>query len=92
MEYFEELIVPNDGKKVEISCWGLLTGDSSLKEQKSISRKEVKKAIGKLKIGKAPAVDGIRAEVLKYGMEAVVNMLVRLCQVAWTVSSCVEDR
>ena len=37
----------NDGSKAKISCWELEKGDGRLKQQKSILRKVVKKAIGK---------------------------------------------
>ena len=47
-----------------------------MKEQKSISRTAVKKAVRKMKTGKDPGVDGIRAEVLKYGGDIIVNILV----------------
>jgi len=35
--------------------------------QSVIGRSEVKKAMGKLKIGKAAAIDGITGEMLRYG-------------------------
>ena len=44
----------------------------------------MKQAIGKLKIGKVLGVDGIRAEMLKYGGEAIMNILA-------SVSGCIED-
>ena len=69
-------MLPNDGRKAEITCWGLEKGCGRLKEQKSISRTAVKKAVRKMKTGKDPGVDGIRAEVLKYGGDIIVNILV----------------
>ena len=41
--------------------------------QKGIYIKEVKKAIDKLKCGKATFMDGITAEMLKYGRETMVE-------------------
>ncbi len=38
-------------------------------------RSEIMEAIRKLKVGKVPGLDGITAEMLKYGRELVVDWM-----------------
>lgn len=59
-EYFDELINSCDGSKALISCWGSEKGGGKLKEQKEISIRKIKKVLGKLKLGKASGMDGIK--------------------------------
>ncbi len=47
---------------------------------------EVMEAIRKLKLGKAPSVDGITAEMLKFGGEIVVDWMAWICNLAWAQS------
>ena len=46
-----------------------------------VSVEDVRKAVKKLKKGKAPGVDGITSEMLKCGGEAVLEWLTRVCRV-----------
>ncbi len=41
---------------------------------------EVEKAIARLKCGKAAGMDGITAEMLKYGGDAVVEWMLLICE------------
>ena len=50
---------------------------------REISVQEVRRAIRKLKKGKAAGVDGVVAEILKEGGEEIVNALAQLCSKAW---------
>lgn len=81
---------PNDRREAAITCWRMERGGGRIKEQKEISRREIKRAVGKLKLGKAPGMDGIRAEILKYGGEEIVDILKRVCQAAWKVGRVPE--
>jgi len=45
--------------------------------------KEVREAIGNLKNGKAAGVDGLTAEMLKYGGGAVIGWMHKICDLAW---------
>ena len=42
---------------------------------------DVRKAVKKSKKGKSPGVDGITSEILKYGGEALLEWLTRVCKV-----------
>ena len=90
-EYFGELMAPGSGGEAQITCWGMVGGAGRVREMVNVSRKEIRKAVKKLKLGKAPGSDGIRAEMVKYGGEAMIDILVRICQMAWEVGRVPED-
>ena len=58
---------------------------------KGIERKEVKKAIYKVKNYKAAGVDGIFAKILKYAEETVMEWMFMICKFAWRQRSTVPD-
>jgi len=60
-------------------------------EQSDIRREEVVKAIGDLKCGKAPGIDGITAEMLKYGGEAISDWMHAMCILAWKEGRVLQD-
>ena len=45
--------------------------------------------VKRLKVRKAPGIDGITAEMLKYGGDAVVEWMLLICNLAWK-RSCVR--
>lgn len=47
------------------------------------SRREIKKAIASLKLGKAPGVDNISTEMLREGSETMMNILYTLFKEVW---------
>ena len=59
--------------------------------QEQITREEISKAITRLRGGKAPGVDGISAEMLKYGGDAVVEWMLLICSLAWDQGVVPED-
>lgn len=59
--------------------------------QEQITREEVSKAITRLRGGKVPGVDGISAEMLKYGGDAVVEWMLLICSLAWDQGVVPED-
>ena len=90
-EYFSTLMNPLVDKEAKVSCWGMVQGRGKIKEQKGISKKEIRRAVTKLKLGKAAGVDGVRAEMLKYGGEPIIDILKRICQAAWETERVPEE-
>ena len=83
MKYFENLMnVKSEGEAI-VTCMGVMGGGGRGHEQEQIKREEVAKAIGNLKNGKAAGVDGITAEMLKYGGETVIEWMHKICGMAW---------
>ena len=82
---------PKVDREAKISCWGMMQRGNKIQGQEDICRKEIKRAVGKLKMGKTPGTDGIRAEMLKYGGDQIINILMRICQVAWEVGKVPQD-
>jgi len=44
---------------------------------------EVRSAIGRMRNGKSPGVDGVTAEMLKCGGKSVEEWMLRLCNLCW---------
>ena len=83
-EYFEELMNEKSREVAVVSCMGMERGGGGgLRVQGPMTRREVKRAIKRLKTGKAPGMDGITAEMLKYGGEAVIDWMHLICNLAW---------
>jgi len=82
-EYFEGLMNMESKEAAVVSCMGMEKGGGRMHVQGPISRREVKRAIGRLKMGKAPGVDGITAEMLKFGGEVVIDWMHVICNLAW---------
>jgi len=90
-EYFEELMNVNSQGKAIVTCMGMKEGGGRVYEQSDIKREEVVKAIGDLKCGKAPGIDGITAEMLKYGGEAISDWMHAMCILAWKEGRVPQD-
>jgi len=85
-EYFEELMtVKNQGKAI-VTCMGMKEGGGRVYEESDIKIKEAVKAIGK-----ASDIDGITAEMLKYGGEAISDWMHVMCILAWKEGRVSED-
>ena len=69
--------------EARVSCMGMVMGGGVVRSQEEIKREEVVEAIANLKNGKAAGVDGISAEMLKYGGESIIEWMHRICQLAW---------
>ena len=72
-----------DRRRANITCWGMEKGSGRIQMQEGISKEVVKIAISRLKLGKAAGIDGIKAEMLKYGSEEIVDIMQKVCQKAW---------
>ncbi len=59
--------------------------------QREMGRSEVEGAIARLKCGKAAGMDGITAEMLKYGGDAVVEWMLLICERAWKIGEVPDD-
>ena len=90
-EYFEKLMNVKNKDEAIVICMGITGGGGATQDQEQISREEVEKAINSLKIGKAAGVDGITAEMLKYGGESVIEWMHRVCQMAWEEGRVPDD-
>lgn len=62
-EYFEELINVEGKGEALILCMGMEKGGGRLYMQGPTSRREVKWAIGRLKLGKTPGIYILTAEI-----------------------------
>ena len=90
-EYFEGLMNVENKKEAVVTCMGMEKGGARLNVQGPVSRREVKRAIGRLKMGKAPGVDGITAEMLRFGGEVVIDWMHLICNLAWKQGTVPKD-
>ncbi|KAK3893161.1 hypothetical protein Pcinc_003002 [Petrolisthes cinctipes] len=89
--HFDGLMNGGTGGEAVVTCMGMEAGGRRQGVQGDLGREEVRKAIGKLKMGKAPGVDGITAEMLKCGGEVVVEWMLLICTLAWRQGEVPED-
>ena len=81
--HFERLMNAKTEGEAVICSMGMEAGRGRVPEQRELSRGEVEKAINRLKGGKAAGIDGITAEMLKYGGDVVAEWMFWLCDLAW---------
>ncbi|KAL4135669.1 hypothetical protein QTP88_007267 [Uroleucon formosanum] len=86
--YFEELL------KIEVPVRPMPAWIDHRTEQEvnDVSMQEVKTAINNLKNWKAPGTDGIPAELIKYGGEALHQAIYEVCQKIWNEEELPEER
>ncbi|MCP3680826.1 MAG: reverse transcriptase family protein [Gammaproteobacteria bacterium] len=61
------------------------------RREEDISRCEVVEALKKVKTEKAPGIDGVCGEMLKYGGDIAVYWLRKVCSLAWEEGKVPED-
>ena len=86
-EYFDGLLNVEDGREAEVLAIGG-RGDMPLLQQlndRPIGRGEIESAVKELSVGKAPGMDGIAPELVKYGGEALMLWLERV------LGACFEE-
>ena len=76
--HFSDLLTGVGGEEVVENNEGML-----LEEDGSISREEVRVAVGKVKMGKSAGMDGIYGEMIRVGGGVIVDWLVRMFNVCW---------
>ena len=91
-KYFEELLNVREEREAEIVVVGgvevPVMGELNERE---ITREEVERALKDTKAGKAPGVDGVRAEMLKEGGVSAVEWLMRMFNVCFIASMVPVD-
>ena len=91
-KYFEDLLNVVEEREAEIvAVGGVEVPVMGEVNEREITREEVERALKDTKAGKAPGVDGVRAEMLKEGGETVVKWLVRLFNVCFILSMVPVD-
>jgi len=86
VEYFKELLGGVE-RKVVRGIRGERRGDV----EPEISRGEIRKALGRLKDGKAMGGDGIPGEAWKYGGERIEEYIWELCNRIWKGEEWIEE-
>ncbi len=81
--YFEQQINNVTEGEAVVTTMGIEPSRDQVLIQRKIGREEVEKAIARLKCGKATGMDGIAAEMLKHGGDAVVEWMLLKCEQAW---------
>ncbi len=89
--YVEQLMNNDTEGEAVVTSMGIEAGRGRLPIQREIGRAEVEKAIARLKSGKAAGMDGITAEMLKYGGDAVVEWKLFICKEAWKKGEVPDD-
>ncbi len=79
------------GRQYVVTTAGIEAGRGRLPIQREIGRAEIEKVIAKLKCAKAAGMDGITAEMLKYGGDAVVEWMLLICEQAWKKREVPDD-
>ena len=86
-KYFEELLNVEDEREAEIAAVGgariPVMGEIN---ENVITKEEVERALKETKAGKAPGMDGVRAEMLLEGGVTVVEWLVRIFNICFISS------
>ena len=80
-EYFNQLLNVEDGRIAELTDPRVYGVDQNMRIQMEVNVEDVRKAVKKLKKGKAPGVDGITSEMLCFGGDSVLEWLTRVCKV-----------
>ncbi len=89
--HFEQLMNNEAEGETVVTSMGTEAGRGRVPIQREIGRSEVGKAIARLKCGKAMGMDGITAEMLKYGGDAVVEWMLLISERAWKEGEVPDD-
>ena len=89
--YFEQLMNNKAEGEAVVTSMGTEAGRGRVPSQREIGRSEVEKAKARVKCGKTTGMDGITAEMLKYGGDAVVEWMLLICERAWKKGEVPDD-
>ncbi len=89
--YFEQLMNNEAEGEAVVTGMGIEAGRGRVPLQKEIGRSEVEKVVARFKCGKATGMDGITAEMLKYGGDAVAEWMLLICERAWKEGEVPDD-
>ncbi len=82
----------NDAEReAVVTTVGIKAGRGRVPIQRKIDRAEVEKAIVRLKSGRAAGMDGTTAEMLKYGVDTVVEWMLFICEQTWKKGEVPDD-
>ncbi len=73
--YFEQLVNNEAEREAVVTSTDIEAGRGRVPMQRKIGRLEIERAAARLKCGKAAGMDGITAEMLKYGSDTVVEWM-----------------
>ena len=91
-EYYESLLNIGDNRVADVVAnAGVQVPVMEDVNEGEITKEEVERALKETKVGKAPGVDGVRAEMLKEGGVTVVEWLVRVFGVCFVLSMVPVD-
>ena len=86
-EYFEEFLNVQEDRETDIvAVRGVQVPVMGEENEREITREGVKRALNKMKGGKAPGMDGVRVEMIKEGGVAVLQWLVRVFDICFMLS------
>ena len=86
-EYFEDLLNVEEEREAEVvAVVGVEVPVMGEMNEKEITKEEVERALKATKAGKAPGVDGVRAEMMKEGGASAVEWMVRMFNVCFISS------
>ena len=89
--YFDKLLNVDDGREAQLSDARIPGVKQNTRHMLEVSVEDVRKAVKKIKNGKAPGVDGITSEMLKYGGESLIEWLTRVCNVCFLEGRVSKD-
>merc|ERR1712105_385867 len=76
-EYIEKLLNVEDGRVAVLTDARVNGIDDNVIMQMKVTVDDVRKAVKRLKKGKAPGVDGITSKMLRFGGDSVLEWLTR---------------
>ena len=83
--YYENLLNAEvGGEAVTVANVGVQVPAGGDENEREISREEVEKALRETRVGKAPGMDGVKAEMIKEGGTAVIEWLIRIFRICFS--------